>query len=123
MSSGALCIHFDKLITPTLRTYMLLACIVNAESNTYGCLLVYDGVSCLFFAPVQSTKRGMKIRYETFGSVQEMITLRAGVYFKSNLQERGYVGELLFDHEKETLELKVSTATVGHVTECQLLPL
>ena len=63
------------------------------------------------------------MRYETFGSVQEMITLRAGVYFKSNLQERGYVGELLFDHEKETLELKVSTATVGHVTECQLLPL
>ena len=105
---------------------MLLACIVNAESNTYGCLLVY-GVSCLFFAPVQSTKRGMKIRYETFGSVQEMITLRAGVYFKSNLQERGYVGELLFDHEKETLELKVSgitcTGTVGRVTECQLLPL
>lgn len=50
----------------------------------------------------------MKIRYDTFGSVQEMITFRAGVYFKSNLQRRGYVGELLFDHEKETLELKVS---------------
>ena len=91
---------------------------------TYGWLFVHNGVSCLSFAPVQSTKRGMKIRYETFGSVQEMITLRAGVYFKSNLQERGYMGELLFDHEKETLELKVSgmvcAATVGHVTECQI---
>ena len=62
---------------------------------------------CLYVR-LQSTKRGMKIRYDTFGSVQEMITLRAAVYFKSNLRGRGYVGELLFDHEKETLELKVS---------------
>ena len=62
---------------------------------------------CLYVC-LQSTKRGMKIRYDTFGSVQEMITLRAAVYFKSNLRGRGYVGELLFDHEKETLELKVS---------------
>ena len=62
---------------------------------------------CLYVR-LQSTKSGMKIRYDTFGSVQEMITLRAAVYFKSNLRGRGYVGELLFDHEKETLELKVS---------------
>ena len=66
-----------------------------------------DSYGCLAAILLQRTKIGMKMRYDAFVSVQEMITLRAAMYFKSNLEGRNYIGELLFDHEKETLELKV----------------
>ena len=44
-----------------------------------------------------------------FGIVQEFITFRSKSLFKSNLERRGYYGNLEFNHEEEKLEMTVRT--------------
>ena len=49
-------------------------------------------------------------RLKRWHEFRRHIALRCKVYFQSHLSNRGYYGKVLFDHVKETLMLKVSSA-------------
>ncbi|KAL5533334.1 SMC6 [Sanghuangporus sanghuang] len=54
-------------------------------------------------------KSSLNLRLQRWHDFRRHIALRTKLQFQHNLANRGYFGKVLFDHEKQKLELKVQT--------------
>lgn len=54
-------------------------------------------------------KQSLTLRIQRWHDFRRHIALRTKLMFQHNLANRGYFGKVLFDHEKQKLELKVQT--------------
>lgn len=63
--------------------------------------------------PLQSLKTALEIRLHKWQCFRRHIALRCKHIFGYQLSHRGYFGKVLFDHEAQTLQLKVSHSEVN----------
>jgi hypothetical protein len=57
----------------------------------------------------QALRNSLALRTARWHEFRRHIALRTKLIFQYHLANRGYWGKVLFDHEKETLHLKVAT--------------
>jgi hypothetical protein len=56
----------------------------------------------------QALKKSLLLRLERWEEFRRFIALRTKIIFQYHLSQRGYYGKVLFDHQKQTLNLKVT---------------
>ena|ERR1700761_7517450 len=73
---------------------------------------VMDDLQFLLRSGLQVLKQSLTVRLARWQEFRRHIALRCKVVFGYHLSRRGYFGKVLFDHQKETLQLKVCPVIV-----------
>lgn len=56
---------------------------------------------------LQALRKSLLVRLDRWEEFRRHIALRTKIVFQFNLSNRGYFGKVMFDHNKQTLTLKV----------------